>query len=535
MTHIDYRQGEKPLFEYLRQHAQTQPDHSAFIWYGRHISYRELNTLSDTFAAKLWALGVRKGDRVALFLQNSPQYIIAHLGIQKIGAIVGPCSPLFKARELQYQLADLGAKVIVADEYLYPLIQEVHSETQLEHVFVTNYADMLPAKPDIALPNELQQPKLHLPQAVDFLDSLQHSVPAPEVECAMDDVALITYTSGTTGLPKGVMLTYRNALYKSFSVGDHNPVQPTEVLLCAAPIYHIAGMLVGINLTLYAGVTTVLLYRFEALQALQAIQNYKVSWWYGASSLLSAMMNHPEIRQYDLRSLRLNPSTSFGLVVSEELDTQWKKFAPNTQVYEVTYGMSETHTWDTTMPVDAIKWGTHGKLITGVKARIIDPDTGAEQPIGTQGELLLSSPGNFTGYWNKPDETVKALRDGWVHTGDVAKVDADGYLTFLGRYKELIKVSGYSVSPEEVETLMAQHPAIKQVAVIGEDDPDKGQVVKAFVIPDAQAPAATADELIAWCKQNMSAYKVPKHIIFCEQFPTTGLGKVLRRLLKETA
>lgn len=535
MSAVKYRQGEMPIFEYLRHYAKTQPEKTAFVWYGRRISYGELNVLSDTFAARLHELGVGKGDRVALFMQNSPQYVICHLGIQKLGAIVGPCSPLFKSRELSYQLSDLGAKVIVSDEYLYPLVVEVRGDTELEHVFLTNYADMLPADPDIELPQDLKNPKKTESGTVDLMTILQEPKAAPDVSWDMDDVSLITYTSGTSGLPKGVMLTHRNALFKSFAVGDHNPVRPDDVQLCIAPIYHIAGMLVGINMTLYAGMTTVLLYRFDPLQVMQAIHNYGVTWWYGASTTITAVMDHPDVAEYDLGSLRLNPCTSFGLVVTKELADRWKRFAPNSQLYEVTYGMSETHTWDTTMPVDAIKWGTHGKPVAGVEMRIIDPETNTEKPLGEVGELVIRSDGNFKAYWNKPEQTKDALRGGWVHTGDVAKLDEDGYMTFVGRYKELIKVSGYSVSPEEVESIIVDHPYVKQVAVIGVDDPQKGQQIKAFVIPDPDATPVSADELIAWCRQNMTTYKVPKEITFCDSFPTTGLGKVLRRLLDDKA
>jgi len=533
MVSISYRQGEKPIFEYLRQHALERPEHTAFVWYGREISFRELNTLSDNFAAVLWSLGIRKGDRVALFLQNSPQYVIAHIGIQKIGAIVGPCSPLFKAQELKYQLEDLGARVIVADEHLHALVESVRADTALEHVFATNYADMLPASPTMTLPEQLQQEKLAIPGTIDLLEALKQDRTPPEVPWEIGDVSLITYTSGTTGLPKGVMLTHRSALYKSFSVADHNPVKADDVQLCVTPIYHIAGMLVGINMTLYAGITTVLLYRFDPINALQAVDHYKVSWWYGASTVLDAVLAHPDVKKYDLSSLRLNPCTSFGLSVNEELASRWNKVAPNTIVFEVTYGLSETHTWDTTMPVEAIKWGTHGKPVTGVEMRIVDPDTGKEKPVGEAGELLVRSPASFTGYWHKPEATAKTLRDGWVYTGDIAKLDSDGYLTFIGRYKELIKVSGYSVSPEEVEVILIQHPYVKQVVVVGADDPVKGQVVKAFVIPDTTQSPVSKEEIIAWSKQNMSAYKVPKEIVFCDKFPTTGLGKVLRRLLNE--
>ncbi|RJG02918.1 AMP-binding protein [Noviherbaspirillum sedimenti] len=532
-TKIIYRQEEKPMHEYLRQHARVQPDKAAFIWYGTSISYAELDRLSDTFAARLAQLGVRKGDRVALFLQNCPQYIIAHVGIQKLGAIVGPCSPLFKGHELEYQLADLGAEVIVAADDLYPVIETVREKTKLRHIFLTNYGDLVPEQPTINVPDELRAPKLRLPGAEDFMEILAQTLPAPQVELDMDDVALMTYTSGTTGLPKGAMLTYRNALFKSYAAADQNYVYQDDMLLGVAPIYHIAGMLLAINVTLYTGATTVLLYRFDPVQVLQAIDRYKITWWYSGATMNVAVMQLDDAKKYDCSSLRINPATSFGITLTKPLADQWLAFTGGCKLYEATYGMSETHTWDTSMPVDAVRWGAHGKMVPGVECRVLDPDTGAERPLGESGEMVVRSPGNFKGYWNKPEATVSTLREGWVHTGDMVKMDADGYLTFLGRFKEMIKVSGYSVFPEEVETILIKHPAIRQAAVIGIDDPQKGQVVKAVVVLQPElAQAPTGEELAAWSREQMSVYKVPKVFEFRDTLPATGTGKLLRRLLK---
>ncbi len=534
MNTITYRQEEKPLHEYLRQHARVQPDKAAFIWYGTTISYRELDQLSDTFAARLAALGVQKGDRVALFLQNCPQYVIAHLGIQKIGAIVGPCSPLFKGHELEYQLTDLGAQVIVAADNLYPVIETVREKTQLKHIFLTHYGDMLPAQPTINVPDDISTPKLHIDGTMDFMESLAQALPAPPASLDMDDVVLMTYTSGTTGLPKGAMLTYRNALFKSYAAADQNRILDDDMLLAVAPIYHIAGMLLAINVTLYTGTTSVLLYRFDPVQVLQAIDRYKISWWYSGATMNVAVMQVEGADKYDLSSLRINPATSFGITLTQPLADQWLKFTGNCRLFEATYGMSETHTWDTSMPVDAVRWGAHGIPVPGVECRVIDADTGADKPVGEVGEMVVRSQGNFKGYWNKPEATVSTLRDGWVHTGDMVKLDADGYLTFIGRFKEMIKVSGYSVFPEEVETILIKHPAIRQAAVIGIDDPQKGQVVKAVVVlqPNLAAPV-TPEELVAWSREQMSAYKVPKVIEFRDTLPATGTGKLLRRLLKD--
>jgi long-chain acyl-CoA synthetase len=555
---FQYRLGARPLHEYLREHARRQPEKTAYHWYGNAVSYAALDRMSDALGARLAELGVAKGDRVALFLNNCPQYVVAHFAIQKLGAVVGPCSPLFKQAELEYQLRDLGAQVIVTADALHPVLASVQSATAVRQVIVTNYGDLLPARarPEgetgtlparpsgrgpIDLPPELLAER-HIPDgAIDLmsiigeapLDGGFQRPPAPEL--TMDDLALLTYTSGTTGLPKGAMLTYGNALFKSAVTDQGHDVRADDIMLAVAPLYHIAGMLVGIGTAIYAGATTVLLHRFDALAALQAIDHYKVSWWYSIAPMNVAAMKVPQAERFRLDSLRLNPATSFGITLTQPLAEQWAAFTGGAQLLELAYGLSETHTCDSLMPPTAVKWGTHGKLAPGVQCRIVDPESGRNLPPGQTGEILMKSPGNFRGYWNKPEATATTLRDGWVHTGDMGRLDEDGYLTFLGRFKEMIKVSGYSVFPEEVETLLIRHPAIAAAAVVGVADETKGEVVKAGVVLNAAhagASAPTPEEIIAWCRDNMSAYKVPRIVQIMDALPATGAGKVLRRLLK---
>lgn len=526
-----YRQQEKPLHEYLRQHAREQPGKPAYIWYGREISYAELDDMSDRFAAALQAAGVAQGDRVALFMQNCPQYAVAHYGIQKLGAIVAPCSPLFKEHELEYQLNDLGAQVIVAADGLYPVIARVRPATALRTVFLTSYADLLPEEATIDVPAELRAAKSGHPETLDMLATLRQAGSPRLPEIGMDDVALMTYTSGTTGMPKGAMLTYRNALFKTSAAADCNHIGQDEMLLAVAPMYHIAGMLMGVNNVIYTGASAVLLHRFDPVAVLQAIERYKVTTWYSIATMNVAVMAAPDADRYDLSSLRRNPCTSFGIVLTEALAARWREFTGNCHTAEAAYGLSESHTCDTYMPQDAVKWGTQGVPAPGVECRIVDPDTGRVLPAGEMGEITLRSLGNFKGYRNKPDATAATLRDGWVHTGDMGRLDEDGYLTFSGRFKEMIKVSGYSVFPEEVETILIRHPAVAQAAVIGMPDPEKGEVVKAVVVkkPGAQLDAGA---LIAWSRDNMSVYKAPRIVEFRDALPATGTGKVLRRLLK---
>jgi long-chain acyl-CoA synthetase len=474
---------------------------------------------------------------VVLFLGNCPQYFVAHYGIQKIGAIVCPASPLYKAHELGHQVGDLGARVIVAAAGLLPVIGQVRPGSPLQHVFVVHEADLLPAEPELELPAELlaarDAPRTVAAGCEDFAVAMQGTARPVPVEITLDDVALMTYTSGTTGLPKGAMLSHGNVLFKSRVSAQRYETGAGDVWLSVAPLYHIAGMLMGVDVPVLVGATQVLLHRFDPLTVLQAIERYRVTHWYSIAPMNVACMQVPQAARFDLGSLRRNPVTSFGITFTESLARQWQDFTRGPCLScEAAYGLSETHTMDTGMPFDAIRWGTHGTPMPGVVVRVVDPDTGAERPAGEMGEITVRSPGNFKGYWNRAEATAQTLRDGWVWTGDMGRVDADGYLTFIGRFKEMIKVSGYSVFPEEVETLLVRHPAVAQAAVIPEPDAQKGEVVKAFIVCRPGA-TLTAEALIAWAREQMASYKAPRVVRFVEALPATGSGKVLRRLLRE--
>ncbi|WP_210249027.1 MULTISPECIES: AMP-binding protein [unclassified Bradyrhizobium] len=529
---------EQPLHEYLRKHARERPEKPACIWYGRAITFAELDRASDAFAARLQELGVRKGEPVALFMNNCPQYLMAQYGIQKIGAIASPCGALNKEHELHYQLDDLGARVIVAAEPLLPIVRQVRGNTALEHVFVVRYHDLLPDQPKITVPDELIRMAAEraplVADAEDFLAVAASGATPTDVTIDMDDTALMVYTSGSTGRPKGAMLTYRNAWFKSAATVHCNGLSADDVLLSIAPLYHIAGMVMGVNAPIYAGASSVLLYRFDPLTALQAIDRHQVSWWYSVAPMNVAMTQLPNARDFKLTSLRVNPVTSFGIDWTEALAKQWRGFASNCETFEAAYGLTETHTVDTYMPRKAVRWGTHGMPVPGNEIRIVDPDSGTDTLPGVPGEIVLRSPGVFKGYRNRPDATAETLRGGWLHTGDMGCVDAEGYLTFMGRFKEMIKVSGYSVFPEDVEAILNKHAAIAQSAAIGVPDPTKGEVVKAFIVREPGA-ALDAPALVAWARQNMAPYKVPRDIRFVEELPRSPAGKLLRRLLKDQA
>lgn len=547
---IDYRHGRRPLHEYLRLHARATPHKTAIIWYGRRISYAELDQLSDRFAQSLRERGLSQGDVVALFMHNCPEYLIAHFGAQKLGAVVSPCNPHAHVLELGRQLSELGARAVVAGEELLEVARQAGALHGGGLLYAVRYSERLPGVLAMDLPDGLPLPDDRHPEwpagTLDFSEALAQAGPfEPQGDLALDEVALMAYTTGTTGLPKAAMLSYECALYKTAVSADGFRLGSDDVMLADVPLHHISGMITGLDLPIYCGCTVVLLHRFDATAVLQAIEACHVTWWYTMAPSLPSVMACEDAASYDLRSLRATISTSFGVQLSESLAKRWSRFANDCLIHEAGYGLSETHTCDTLMPPDAIRWGTNGRPVDGVRIHIIDPDTGVELPVGSPGEIVVCSPVPFKGYWLRPEATRAVAWGDGVRTGDIGVLDAQGYLTFLGRCKEMIKVWSYSVFPEEVEAILATHPDVRQAAVVGLPDPDRGEALQAYVVlKDAAAarvrldgagrPRDRADQkMIEWCLRRMSHYKVPRSIIFREGLPSADNGKLMRRMLRE--
>jgi long-chain acyl-CoA synthetase len=543
-----YRQGRQPLHDYLRSHARATPHKAAIVWYGRRISYAELDALSDRFARCLQDRGIGQGDVIVLFLHNCPQYLIAHHGAQKIGVIVSPCNPHCKAYELGHQVHEVDASAIVAGDELLGVVEESGVLRNVRHVFAANYGAMLPrvigfdVPPEVRLPGDAAPPRPAF--ATDFDQALADAGPlAADSAVDIDDVALMAYTSGSTGLPKGAMLSYESALFKTAVAADAFGLGEADVMLADTPLHHISGMVTGITVPVYTGATVVLLHRFDAQAVLQAVECCKVSWWYTMAPSLPAVMDCEDATTYELSSLKTTVATSFGVKLTQALAQSWARLVEGCLVYEAGYGLSETHTCDTIMPRDAVKWGTNGKPAPGVELRIVDAATGRDVPTGTRGEILLRSPVRFKGYWRRPDATAEAVVDGWTRTGDIGVMDDEGYLTFIGRRKEMIKVWSYSVFPEEVEAILATHPDVRQVAVVGCPDPNHGEALQAYVVLHAAAAARAnglkhheaEQKIIQWCAQHMAHYKVPRTVILRHGLPESGPGKLLRRMLKDPA
>ncbi|MBU8906943.1 class I adenylate-forming enzyme family protein [Desertibacillus haloalkaliphilus] len=533
---LTYRLGKKPLHEYVRENARQTPNKIAYIFYGKEVTWQELDDQADRLAQFLVSQGIQKGDRMGLYMQNCPQYVISHYAVQKIGAIVCPLNPMYKEAELEYLINEIGARGVIAAQELSPMIINLRDKAPtLELIITTNYADYLPPTPTLPLPSELKLEKSIPEQTYDFqkIISDYESLTNHE-QIDIDDVALMVFTSGTTGRPKGAMLTYENALFKTAASVHVNGVRGDDRWLAVMPLCHIAGMVMGVNIPVYSNTPCVLLTRFEPETVISAIEQYQVSVWHSIAPMNAGLLNVPGIKERNLSSLRKNLATSFGTPVTAELAEQWKQVTGGCQMYEAAYGLSETHTCDTFMPPDRVKFGSCGIPVYETDLRIVDLDTGEGLPPGKHGEIVIKNPGVFKGYWNRPDATKETLREGWVYTGDIGHISEDGFLYFNGRVKEMIKCSGYSVFPEDVEALMMDHPAIAQVAVIGVPDEVRGESVKAVIVPNKDyVENVTEDDIIEWAKQKMAAYKYPRYVEFRESLPATSAGKVLRRLLKE--
>ena len=532
-----YRSGEQPLHAYLKKHAQTMPSKTAYHYYGTKITWQQLDQDVDRFAQFLRKQGIEKGDRIGLYMQNCPQYIIAHYGVQRVGAIVAPLNPMYKRSELSFLIKEGGIKAVVAGEELLENLENTEGDMPaLKFIVTTNYSDFLPDEPVLAVPPDCAITKKRQGDPYDMAAILNEVGPvdrAADIDL-YEDPGLMVFTSGTTGRPKAALLSFSNALFKTAATVEAYGITEEERMLAVAPLCHIAGMVMGVNIPVYTGSECVLLNRFIPQTAVDAIEQYRITSWYSIAPMNEAILSIPGIEKRNLKSLKTNMATSFGIPVTEELGNHWSKVTDGCLLFEASYGLSETHTCDTFMPKNKIKYGSCGIATYDTEIRIVDPATGEEMAAGQQGEIIVKSPGVFMGYYNRPDATAATLRDGWVYTGDVGKLDEDGYLYFLGRTKEMIKSSGFSVFPEDVEALLNEHPAVLQSAVIGVPDAVRGESVKAFIVlkPDRKG-SITEQEMIEWAKGYMSAFKYPREIAFLEQLPATSSGKILRRLLKD--
>ncbi|GAB4427939.1 MAG: long-chain fatty acid--CoA ligase [Chloroflexi bacterium OHK40] len=519
----------------FRVAARRDPSAPAIYYFDTTISYGELDALSSSLAAALEARGVRAGDRVALYLQNVPGYWLAQLAAWKLGAIVVPLNPMFKARELEYHLCDSGATALITHESLFAEVaREAVAYTPTRHVITCSELDFLgPGERPAVLASASRQPH---PRADDMLELCRRHAGAadPAAPVAPADIAFLTYTSGTTGRPKGAMNTHANVAYNAEVYRIWMELSAADVIVGAAPLFHITGAIAHLAAAALVGAPVILTYRFDAAELLRQIERRRGSFLMASITLYNALMNHPAITAHDLSSL--TKCFSGGAPIAPALVEQ---FRARTGAYiHNLYGLTETTSpshavpLGATAPVDAASGALSvGLPIPGAVVKIVD-DAGNELPPGSVGELATWGPMVVPGYWRKPDESAQAIRAGWLHTGDVGWMDEQGWFFIVDRKKDMIIASGYKVWPREVEDTLYLHPAVREAAVIGVPDEYRGETVKAYVSLKPGA-ATTPEELIGFCRERLAAYKAPRFVEIVAELPKTATGKLLRRQLRE--
>ncbi|TDC93395.1 acyl-CoA synthetase [Saccharopolyspora aridisoli] len=520
------------LPEHLRHWAETRPDTPAISFYGRDITYAEYDELSDRFAGWLGERGVEPGDRVGVFLSNCPQFLIAMVGVLKAGAVHVPINPMFRGHELRYELEDAGVTALLAQDTFADLVESVRGDARLRHVAYTGLADLLTADPDVPVPFELTA------ERSDWAE-ISASAPAEARPSDPDALAALNYTGGTTGLPKGCEHTQRHMVYTAATAslaGGTQVGDPGVVSLNFLPVFWIAGEDFGVLKPLVNGQQVVLMTRWDPATAVALVERHGVTDVVATVDNYVELMDGPGFEGARVASLRNALAVSFVLKLTPEVRARWRE-ATGSVLREASYGMTETHTADTfTLGFQDGDRDLHadpvfcGLPVPGTDVLIVD-DSGDPVPVGTSGEIIVRSPSILTGYYGRPDATAETIRDGWLHTGDVGRLDEWGALHYLARAKEMIKTNGMSVFPSEVEALLRLHPAIRSVSVVPRPDRAKGQVAVAFVVLDS---SAGSDDLRAWAKDNMAGYKVPD-LVVVDQLPMTATGKVRKGELLDRA
>jgi len=524
------------LGEALRESARSFPDNPAIIYFGRPFTYSQLDELVDRFATALQDLGVKKGDRVGIFMPNIPQFVIAFYGALRAGAVCVACSPLYKARELEHQLNDAGAETLVAMDTLYPIVQEIKARTRLRNVITTSPRDYLP--PLLRTLAPLKGVKSHkCPGALDFLTLMKKYGPTPKpVEAKTEDLALLQYTGGTTGVPKGAMITHRNLIVNARQCEAELPIhRGVDVNVTVLPLFHIFGMTTAMNAPVLTGTTMLLIPDPRDPKAiLNAISKHKATVFCSVPTMYIALINRPDIGKYNLTTIRACISGAAPLPVEVQ-----KKFVQLTGARLVEgYGLTETSPCTHANPLDDPKKNRPGSIgipFPDTEAKIVDLEAGTKDLKPNEvGELVLKGPQVMEGYWKQPAETANALRNGWFYTGDIAKMDEDGYFYIVDRKKDMIDVSGLKVWPREVEEVLYEHPAISEATVLGIPDQYRGETVKAYVVLKLGFEGkVTGEEIIKFCEQKIASYKAPTAVEFRASLPKTLVGKILRRTLKE--
>ncbi|WP_017186306.1 long-chain-fatty-acid--CoA ligase [Alkalibacillus haloalkaliphilus] len=532
---IDY--DNRTLQSYLVESTENYPDKTAINFLGKDLTFQELFDSARKVANYLQILGVEKGDRVAIMLPNTPQAVMSYYGALLAGAVVVQTNPLYTERELEYQMKDSGAKVIVCLDILLPRVNAIREETELEHVVTTRIKDYLPFPKNVVQPI-LQKREYGLvvkPEHggdthvwTNIMDDTTVEYEEHDID-PQEDLALLQYTGGTTGYPKGVMLTHSNLVSNTQMCQKwlYKTEYGKETVLGILPFFHVYGMTTVMILSVMMAQKMVLIPKFDVDNVLKAIHKERPTLFPGAPTIYIGLLNHPKLTKYDLSSIEACISGSAPLPV--EVQEQFEKVTGGRLVEG--YGLTETS------PVTHANFvwenrraGTIGVPWPDTDAKVFNADTNEEQPVGEVGEIAVKGPQVMKGYWNKPDETEQSLKDGWFYTGDMGYMDEDGYFYIVDRKKDMIIAGGFNIYPREVEEVLYEHEGIQEAVVAGIPDPYRGETVKAYIVLKEDVEL-TEEELDQFCRENLAAFKVPKLYEFRDELPKTAVGKILRRKL----
>ena len=533
------------LWDNLATNARRYPDKAALIFFGRVVTYAALAAQAERVAAWLHAQGVVKGDRVLLNMQNCPQLVAAHFGILRANAVVVPVNPMNRAEELKHYITDPDVRVAITTSDLAPELARASdalpAAQRLQHLLVTHFTDAFDPSAGDDVPPAAWADWLLTRHAFPALaggqvhawQNLPQDATPPALQTGAADLALLPYTSGTTGLPKGCMHTHASILHNAIASGLWGNASMETVTLMVVPMFHITGMVSLMHANIYMGATMVLMPRWDRELAGQLISRWQVSSWTNIPTMVIDLMASPNFASFNLSSLLYigGGGAAMPQAVAQRLQDQFGLR------YAEGYGLTETAAPSHSNPPDAPKQQCLGIPFMGVDARVVDPETLQELAVGEQGEIVVHGPQVFQGYWKNPDATRAVFfeREGkrFFRTGDLGHVDADGYYFITDRLKRMINASGFKVWPAEVEALMYRHPAVQEACIIATRDSYRGESVKAVVVRRASHASTTEEDLIAWCRDTMAVYKVPRVVQFVDALPKSGAGKVMWRLLQD--
>ncbi len=528
---IDY--PEITTYQLFEQAVKKRPGGTATLFFGARIRYRELGKLVDRFAGGLAGLGVRSGDRVALVLPNIPAYPIAHFSVLRLGAILVPTNPLYVERELESQLNNAGAETVFILDQLYPRLARIREKTPVKRIIVTRISDFLP--PILRLLYNLKKrSNLRTDEGKgvftyrDFMRrSFQQSSPASGVP---EDTAILLYTGGTTGVSKGAVLTHRNLITNVTQTYSWlwGMEQGREVILCVLPFFHSYGMTTGLHLSIASCSTMVLVPRFDLAEVMKRIKAHKATIFCGVPSMYNAINRYPGVSSSDVSSIRL--CVSGGAALPAEVQKRFEELTGGKLVEG--YGLSETSPVTHVNPIFGHrKSGTIGIPVSDTAARIVDPESRRSLPVGQVGELAITGPQVMKEYWNMPEETSRVLQNDWLYTGDMARMDPEGFFSIVDRKKDVIISAGMNIYPREVEEVLHQHPKVIEAAVVGVPSTVREEAVGAWIVVE-KGEKLNKREIVEFCQDKLAKYKIPKKVEFIDELPKSALGKVLKRVLK---